>query len=289
MRKKFKGRHSLPVITLLTCLSLPLLAQSGDSIGIVLSTRGQVQARNAAGITRDLNRKSEIFEKDTILVGDDGMAQLRMKDDARLSFKANTEFAFNEYQFDNNPDTPDSAVMSMAKGGFRAISGTVGHQKGDTYRVDTPMASIGIRGTSHEHVIVGPHLYSATTNGGTTVSNNMGQLNLGLGGRFDYSDTATNSAPKGVLQLPQQLIQLNAALTAQPARAKQNSDSNTNGNGNNGNSNTGNGNNGNTGDANTNGGGNNNNTNNNTNTNNSAGNNQPATTNNWQAPDFLYT
>lgn len=206
MRRKFTGRKSLPILTLLSCLSLPLYAQTGDLIGMVIQTKGRVEVRDATGNVRALTRRSEIFEQDTILVGADGFAQLRMVDDAMISFKANTEFLFETYDFDENPAIFDEVVMSMVRGGFRTISGSIGEADQDTYRVDTPFASIGIRGTFHGASLEGGILYTGTWDGGTTISNEDGSIDLGLGGTFDYSETSNDGeGPQGLLAEPVQL------------------------------------------------------------------------------------
>src|SRR5690606_168682 len=108
MRKKFTGLHSLPVIlpaiSLLSCVHAPLLyAQPDDAIGIVLSFCGDVEAQGAGGAVRVLSLRSLIVAQDTIFVGADGLAQLRMADNARLSFKPCSEFTFIDYVFDGNP------------------------------------------------------------------------------------------------------------------------------------------------------------------------------------------
>jgi hypothetical protein len=96
---------------------------------------------------RVLTRKSDVFEADTIIVSADAYAKIKMVDSAMLALQANTEFAFNTYEFDGNPETPDAAIMSMIRGSFRTISGTIGDEDADDYRIHTPYASIGIRGT----------------------------------------------------------------------------------------------------------------------------------------------
>jgi hypothetical protein len=201
-RQKFRGRHNLPIITLLSCFSLQAVSQTGDPIGVVLVTKGRVEAVSANGTTRLLSRSSEIFENDTIIVGADGLAQVRMIDDARISFKPNTEFTFQDYSFDNNPATEDSAIMSMVRGGFRTLSGTIGEDDQDVYSIDTPMANIGIRGTTHEAVIIGQTLFTGVSDGGTTISNNEGSLDTGLGAQFDYSQTNQGDEPQGLLEQP---------------------------------------------------------------------------------------
>ena len=41
------------------------------------------------------------------------------------------------------------AFFRLLKGGFRAVSGLIGHVNRDEYRVSTPVATIGIRGTDY--------------------------------------------------------------------------------------------------------------------------------------------
>src|SRR3989304_5676653 len=114
------------LLALLVSVGLPVQAQAADAIGLVIVAKGQVKAKDANGVERALGRRSELFEADTILIGDDGYTQVKMVDDAMIALKANTEFAFNTYEFDDNSTTPDSAAMSMLRGGFTTISGTIG-------------------------------------------------------------------------------------------------------------------------------------------------------------------
>ncbi|MEI7948903.1 MAG: hypothetical protein WCI66_01500 [Gammaproteobacteria bacterium] len=209
----FNPLHSLRLLPLLLCVSLSVFAQGNQPIGTVLAATGAVTARDAAGTVRNLVRKSEIFVHDTILVGADGFAQIKMADSAKIKFNPNTEFAFNEYSFDGNPDTPDTALMTMVKGGFRAISGSVGHGKGDDYRVDTPYASIGIRGTTHEALLDGGMLYTGVYEGGTTISNNQGSINTGINANYDFTLTTQGQPPQGLLVQPAVLanMQVNIA------------------------------------------------------------------------------
>lgn len=193
-------------------MSMSLYAQNGDVIGRVLLTQGRVEARDAAGNVRALTRKSEIFAQDTILVGADGFAQVRMVDKAMISLKSNTEFRFDNYEFDDNPATPDSAVMSMVRGGFRTISGSIGTSDDDQHGVVTPYASIGIRGTFHGATITGSDtpdpgddgVDTGTWDGGTTVTSPIsGQsMDLGLEGEFDFSHTDSQGEIFGLVDTP---------------------------------------------------------------------------------------
>jgi hypothetical protein len=155
------------ISTLLLCLLLPLqtIAQSGEVIGRVLQTAGSVAAIDPDNNTRELLRRSEVHLGDTVVTGPQGFIQIRMLDGAMLALKENSEFLFEEFDYDGNPNTRDSVVMNLLQGGFRTISGSIGDSTDDTYRVDTSFASIGVRGTTHEAVITFGSLFTGVSNG----------------------------------------------------------------------------------------------------------------------------
>ncbi len=100
-----------------------------------MQARGTVEAISALGETRQLSRRSEIFEQDTILTGPAGFVQIRMVDSAIIALKANSEFVFNEYSFDGEGGAADRAIMGLVRGGFRTIDGLINSE--EEYRVDT--------------------------------------------------------------------------------------------------------------------------------------------------------
>lgn len=126
-----------PLTKLATC-SLQGHAQTGEPIGTIVIVKGQVTATNASGEIRQLARRSDLFQEDVITIGPNGAAQARMVDSAVISFKSNTQFAFNTYSYDGDPATADTAVMTMVRGGFRTLSGSIGGEDQDDYRIDTP-------------------------------------------------------------------------------------------------------------------------------------------------------
>src|SRR5690606_31967004 len=101
--------------------------------------------------------------------------------------------------------TPDSATMSMLRGGFRTLSGSIGDDDDDTYRIDTPYASIGIRGTMHSAVLAGDILFTGVYDGGTTISNLQGSIDAGIGADFDYTETFGSTPPRGLVEAPPEL------------------------------------------------------------------------------------
>ncbi|MGA9852055.1 MAG: hypothetical protein WBR15_03915 [Gammaproteobacteria bacterium] len=86
----------------------------------------------------------------------------------------------------------ESAFFRLIKGGFRAISGFIGHVDHQDYAVETPVATIGIRGTGYEvrycesGCAEGEQgLYTGVGTGAIALKNQAGE-SVTTAGRFGY-------------------------------------------------------------------------------------------------------
>lgn len=130
---------------LATMLALSQLAHAAaQEAGIVLSAMGTANAQGADQQTRALARRSNVFVGDRITTGNDSQLQVRMKDGAVVALGPNAEFAVKAYSEKAAGDKKDEAVLSLVQGGLRTISG---HIDKSTYKLETPSATLGIRGT----------------------------------------------------------------------------------------------------------------------------------------------
>ena len=68
--------------------------------------------------------------------------------------RPNTAFTVNAFVFNGQQDGSERSFLSLFKGGFRAITGLVGQLNKQNYKVTTPVATLGIRGTDHEIILV---------------------------------------------------------------------------------------------------------------------------------------
>lgn len=202
---------------LLLCFSLVCASAYAGLAGHVILAKGEVVAVSASGEIRPLQRRSEIFAGDTLRTGDDGNAQIRFIDKALLTLKPDSELSINAYQLaasDNQQG--EKAVMNLVKGGFRTITGSIGKGDKSAYKVSTPAASIGIRGTNYEVQQESDNSFvMAVYSGGIKIENASGSLELGLGAAFNYSRVTQGLAPRGLLTQPSSLNT--------PARRKKNS------------------------------------------------------------------
>jgi hypothetical protein len=126
-------------------LALVQLAYAAtQEAGIVLSAMGTANAQSADQPPRALARRSGVFVGDRITTGNESQLQVRMKDGAVIALGPNAEFAVKAYSEKASGDKKDEAVLSLVQGGLRTISG---HIDKSTYKLETPSATLGIRGT----------------------------------------------------------------------------------------------------------------------------------------------
>ena len=138
-------------------------APSLAPIGEVALVTGSVTAI-AGGQARSLGKNDPVYEGQTISVGPNSYASLKFADGGRVLLRPDTEFAVESYRFapppaaapaapaaaPPPPAATGSAFFRLVRGGFRAVTGLIGKADQQAYRVTTPAATIGIRGTDYE-------------------------------------------------------------------------------------------------------------------------------------------
>jgi hypothetical protein len=149
---------SLGILTLIS-MCLPHSAWAAVA-GRFQFVAGDVRIVSVDGKERQAIKGGEINEKESILSGKTGSAQLRMIDDGIVAVRPETALRIDEYKFADKEDGTERGFFSLLKGGFRSITGLIGRGNKDNYGIRTPSATIGIRGTDHETV----HLTAALPN-----------------------------------------------------------------------------------------------------------------------------
>ena len=122
----------------------------GASAGRVQLVAGDVQIIAVDGKSRPAVRGDVIDEGDTVVTGAAGALHLRMLDEGVIAVRANTRMRINQFRWSGKEDGNERSALDLVKGGFRTITGVIGRRNKETYSVNTPTATIGIRGTDHE-------------------------------------------------------------------------------------------------------------------------------------------
>ncbi len=164
-------------------------APTDKTIGRVLISGVSTIATSADGEKRKLRRGAAIYESDTVATAS-ARTQIRFSDGSLVALRPNSEFKIEEYAFNGKQDGSERGLYSLVKGGFRTVSGLIGKVNKSNYRVKTPVATIGIRGTHYGLTLcaggscaaqgLDDGLYGGVVDGSIEVSNQ--------GGRFTFDN-----------------------------------------------------------------------------------------------------
>ena len=124
----------------------------------------------------------EVIGSDTMIsTGENSAALLRFEDGQIVTMQSNSAFQVRQYRYDANSIENSHAIFSMFKGGLRFVTGLIGQRRKQAFRLATPTATIGIRGTEFMVAMVGDSTYSQVLNGKITMTNAAGMKVLGMG------------------------------------------------------------------------------------------------------------
>lgn len=183
----------LAVLTAALAL-LPLAVQAAGAARVDFAV-GDVTLQKSSGERLSLAKGAELNSGETVRTGSGGRAQLRFDDGAMLSLQPQSEFRLDDYHYAGQASTKERSFFSLLKGGLRTITGLIGRGDRDAYRLQTSVATIGIRGTEYSiSYLDSETLAVATGEGEIEVCNGAGCIVLRSG------ESAVVHGPDGPIQ-----------------------------------------------------------------------------------------
>jgi FecR protein len=202
MIRKKKPKLKITAISLLL-LSLLLIFSTvsfaATTVGRVTHLSGPLFAKKADGTTRVLSINSSVEQGDTLVTKKRTYARIKFTDNSEMTLRPNTQFKVSQYNFDKSAPRKDNAVFNLVRGGVRSLTGMIGKRGDqDSYRLITPTAVAGVRGTTYECKICEGNcgslpdgVYFFIAAGSISVSNSGGSQTFSAG-QYAYVATATS-------------------------------------------------------------------------------------------------
>jgi hypothetical protein len=125
----------------------PVLAQTA---GVVQFVAGDVKVVSKAGAEREARKGVPVNVGDTLLTPAGALAQLKMGDGAIVVVQPESRLTVAEFHYAGVEDGTEKVLYRLDHGGFRAVTGAIGHTHKKNYVIETPIAHMGVRGTDHE-------------------------------------------------------------------------------------------------------------------------------------------
>ncbi len=137
---------SLLLMILAVNLGMTGSASAAAAAGTVILAAGDSWRLSADG-REPLTRQTQVFAGDHLITANGSMT-LRMQDNAIVNLQSHSEMIIHAYR----PATADQAAairFELKQGTLRTRTGTIGQAAHHRYRLDTPFAALGIRGTDY--------------------------------------------------------------------------------------------------------------------------------------------
>jgi hypothetical protein len=115
---------------------------------------------------RVLKKDFRVFRDELVRTGPQAQAELRLDDNTKLALGPDAELRLDEYAVGGGSDAKSIAVR-LLKGTLRFLTG---RHTSETYKIETPSATIGVRGTVFD-LYIGP-------NGDTFVLLHQGEVEI---------------------------------------------------------------------------------------------------------------
>lgn len=171
----------------------------------VVDLKGQVNAKNRNDKNakeRPLSLGKPLFNSDTIYSEKDSYALLVFPDGEKVTLEADSEMEIKQYHYQIK-DKKDKVLLKLAVGGLRALTGSIGKKDHDAFALDTPVATIGIRGTGTDSYFDGTSLDHSTWEGTSFVKNEAGEFDVPEG---SSSITSNSKQAPRVFKTPQNVV-----------------------------------------------------------------------------------
>ena len=122
-------------------------AQGNADVGTVSLVLGKAWLQ-AADDSRELLRAGSVIKvSDKVMTESNGHVHIRFVDDALVSVRPDSLLEIQRYDFNSQNPADSSIKLNLIEGITRAISGEGAHAARERFRLNTPIAAIGVRGT----------------------------------------------------------------------------------------------------------------------------------------------
>jgi hypothetical protein len=147
-----------------------------------------------------------LYEGDAILTDKDGELQAELTDSGVIAVRPNTSMRINKYQA--NGDASDTSIFGLLKGSFRSITGWIGKNNSANYAIKTPTATVGVRGTDHEPLVIPPGstegeagTYDKVAAGSSYIRGQNGSIDVAAG-KAAFASQSGGGRPRVLDQVP---------------------------------------------------------------------------------------
>lgn len=161
----------------------PEAASAMQLAGNVILSQGNVEAQRD-GNARRLAQGDAVCVGETIVTSQSGTVKIRMADDAMIAIRPLTQLKIKKYVYGGTAN--DGSLLALLNGSGRFVTGKIGKAHPQDDLIETPNATIGVRGTDHEATVILPNAkagypsgtYDKVNSGITFIRTEKGEIDI---------------------------------------------------------------------------------------------------------------
>lgn len=158
---------------LFVAASLMSAAAWAGVVGTITHLGGVLRVTHADGTTKLLSVKSEVLEGDTLKTEANTFTRIKFMDGGEVVLRPETVFKVTAYSYEPDAAAKDGVVLDLVKGGLRSVTGLMGKRNPDKFKLGTPTATIGVRGTNFGALFCQSDCLTVPTVSGQAPSNGL--------------------------------------------------------------------------------------------------------------------
>jgi hypothetical protein len=137
---------SLVITTVFFCFGAAIVARAADPVtASIKAVEGNCSVQRGAE-TLAATQGMHLLERDALITGSDGHLAVIMRDGTRLSLGPDTKLSIVQFSY-NPSDRKFALLLDLGRGILAYVSGKIASFSPEAVRVQTPVGSIGMRGT----------------------------------------------------------------------------------------------------------------------------------------------
>ncbi|MGE4503834.1 MAG: FecR domain-containing protein [Desulfovibrionaceae bacterium] len=122
-------------------------AQADDELIGRVQTYSGIVAAVAEGVKRELLLNDPLYAKDMLVTGQDAFLQVMLADGTVLALEGDSMLELRDFAYEVGSSEEGRVDMNMIAGGLRFLTGQVVRGNKEAFNIETPLGTIGIRGT----------------------------------------------------------------------------------------------------------------------------------------------
>lgn len=161
---KSLARASLGLGLLFSAALALAATEPSDIVGEVTTVIGQGAVRNQQGESQQISRGQRIRAGDQVETAAGGHVHIRFVDGGLVSVRPLSRLHIESYS-NGSPDSAAAIKFRLEQGVMRSVTGQWGEANRDRFRLNTPIAAIGVKGTDFVVKVDGGNTFASVISG----------------------------------------------------------------------------------------------------------------------------